>query len=164
MKKSIVVAAILAAVVSLAGAHAADAQSLSGTDYAEINALYARYVYAFDSADGEMFASVFTENGEFTSGAGTTSGRKALTTMASRGPKRERPKIFHITVNVLITPSAEGAKGSAYVMTVDLAKNPVISGGGVYEDVIVKTPEGWKFKKRSYFAESTPPAAPAQPR
>jgi len=154
MKKSILTSAILAVIIASTGARIARAQSLSGTDYAEINMLYSRYAYAFDSSDGAMFASVFTDDGEFVSGALTTKGRSALTAMASRGPKKERPKIFHVTVNVLITPSPEGAKGSAYVMLVDLAKNPVISGGGVYNDIIVKTTEGWRFKKRSYFVEA----------
>jgi len=160
-----VLSGILTLMVLCAAGRSADAQSLSGTDYAEINMLYSRYAYAFDSADGEMFASVFAPDGEFVAGARPTTGREALAAMASRVPKRERPKIFHVTVNVLITPDAVGARGSAYVMTIDLAKNPAISGGGVYEDVIVKTAEGWKFRKRSYFAEPPPPAAAAsQPR
>lgn len=140
-------------------ARAADAPTLSGTDYGEINALYARYAYAFDSSDPEMFASVFTPDGEFVTGPRTTAGVAALKAMASgRGPKKERPKIFHLTLNVLITPAAGGASGRAYVVTVDLAKNPAISGGGVYEDVIVKTAEGWKFKKRTFFPEARPPS------
>jgi len=132
-------ALLLSVMVSVA---AAGPPTLSGTDYAEINALYSRYAYAFDSSDAEMFASVFTPDGEFVIGPRTTEGSTALKAMASgRGPKKERPKIFHLTMNVLITPTAVGASGSAYVVTVDLAKNPAISGGGVYEDVIVKTAE-----------------------
>jgi hypothetical protein len=74
---------------------------------------------------------------------------------------KERPKIFHISTNVLIEPASEGAKGSSYVTLIDLQKTPAVTGGGTYEDVIVKTKEGWRFKKRSYFAEQVPaPAAP----
>jgi hypothetical protein len=150
--------ALLLSVVVDAGA---GPPTLSGADYGEINALYARYAYAFDSSDQDMFASVFTPDGEFVTGTRTTAGVTALKAMASgRGPKKERPKIFHLTMNVLITPTAAGASGSAYVITVDLARNPVISGGGVYEDAIVKTPQGWKFKKRIFFPEARP--APTQ--
>ena len=46
----------------------------------------------------------------------------------------------------ILTP--ERATRSAYVILVDLAQTPAITGGGVYEDVIVRTPEGWRFKKR----------------
>jgi uncharacterized protein (TIGR02246 family) len=152
------IALLLCLVVNVASA---EPPTLSGTDYGEINALYARYAYAFDSSDQDMFASVFTPDGEFVTGTRTTAGVTALKAMASgRGPKKERPKIFHLTMNVLITPTETGASGSAYVITVDLAKNQVISGGGVYEDVIVKTSQGWKFKKRTFFPEARP--APTQ--
>ena len=157
LKSFVAAAALLLSVTVSTGA--AGSPTLSGTDYGEINALYARYAYAFDSSDAEMFASVFTADGEFITGTRTTAGVAALKAMASgRGPKKERPKIFHLTMNVLITPTAVGASGSAYVVTVDLAKNPAISGGGVYEDVIVKTAEGWKFKKRTFFPEARPPS------
>jgi hypothetical protein len=141
-------------------AAAAAAQTLSPADTLEIQRLYASYNYAFDSADGDMFATVFSEDGEFETGGRTTKGVAALKAMASRGTKRERPKIFHITTNVLITPTADGAKGSAYVMTVDLSRENVISGGGVYEDAFVKTPQGWKLKKRVFFGEPRPATAP----
>ena len=158
-KRASFVAAVALLLSVVAGPAAAAPPTLSGTDYGEINALYARYAYAFDSSDAEMFASVFTPDGEFITGTRTTAGVAALKAMASgRGPKKERPKIFHLTLNVLITPTAAGASGAAYVVTVDLAKNPAISGGGVYEDVIVKTPEGWKFKKRTFFPEARPPS------
>ena len=159
LKLQSLVAAVALLLSVAADPAAAAPPTLSGTDYGEINALYARYAYAFDSSDAEMFASVFTPDGEFITGTRTTAGVAALKAMASgRGPKKERPKIFHLTLNVLITPTAAGASGAAYVVTVDLAKNPAISGGGVYEDVIVKTPEGWKFKKRTFFAEARPPS------
>jgi uncharacterized protein (TIGR02246 family) len=157
MRKSLIVL-LVAFAASMLSVYAAGVPTLSANDYAEIHGLYARYVWAFDSNDGDMFASVFTDDGEFVVGTRVTKGRKDLAAMASRGPKKDHPKIFHITTNVLITPSTEGAIGHAYVVLVDLAKNPAISGGGVYDDVIVKTAEGWKFKKRSYFAEPGPPA------
>jgi actinorhodin biosynthesis protein ActVIA len=156
MRKGIIV--LVAAFAAVLSVHAAGGPTLSANDYAEIHGLYARYVWAFDSSDGDMFASVFTDDGEFVTGTRTTKGRKDLVAMASRGPKKDHPKIFHITTNVLITPSAEGAIGHAYVVLVDLAKNPAISGGGVYDDVIVRTAQGWKFKRRSYFPEPGPPA------
>src|SRR5215813_3071600 len=113
MRKAVLVAlAVFAASVS---STRAQAPALSATDYAEINGLYARYVWAFDSSDGDMFASVFTDDGEFVVGTRTTKGRKDLTAMASRGPKKDHPKIFHITTSVMITPSTEGATGHAYV-------------------------------------------------
>ena len=144
---------VLVGVGATAG-HAQQVTELSGTDYAEIQRLYAVYNYAFDSDDGEMAASVFTSDGQFVMPGRTIRGRADIAALAGgRSAVRERPKVVHITTSVIINPSPEGATGSAYVILVDLAQTSGITGGGVYEDVIVRTPEGWRFKRRSYFPE-----------
>ena len=133
---------------------------LSSQDYNEIHSLYARYAHAFDKTDPEMYGNVFAVDGEFVIGERVLKGRKDIASLtAAFGPIKTRPKVFHVNSNVLIEPSPEGAKGSAYILLMDLSKNPAITGGGVYEDVIVKTAEGWRFKKRVYFAEPGPTAA-----
>jgi SnoaL-like domain len=43
---------------------------------------------------------------------------------------------------VVIAPSPEGATGRAY-----------LKSGGRYDDVYVKTPQGWRFKSRAWVAE-----------
>lgn len=48
----------------------------------------------------------------------------------------------------------------AYLMLIDLKKATVI-GSGIYEDVIVKTPEGWRFKSRVFHNQFAPPAEAA---
>lgn len=148
------VAAVLGAGSATVGAQGGKG-TLTGEDYAEIQRLYYMYNYAFDTNDGEAYAAVFTEDGEFVvSGGQAMAGRDEIAALAaSRGEPRERPKIFHVTTNIIIHPSPEGATGSAYVVLVDLAADTVISGGGVYEDELVKTAEGWRFKKRSFFSE-----------
>lgn len=151
-------AAAVGMVVGIAGIKAAP--KLSSQDHSEIQALYARYAHAFDSSNPEMYGNVFTPDGEFVIGERVLKGRKEISALAAtRGPVKDHPKILHVNSNVLIEPSPEGAKGSAYVVLMDLAKNPAITGGGVYQDSIVRTPDGWRFKKRTYFAEPTPPPA-----
>ncbi len=155
----------LFAAIALSGmvglAEAGPNGTLTGNDYTDIQMLYARYNYAFDTGNADMYGGVFTTDGEFVVGNRVTHGRKDIgATATSRGPLREHPKIFHISTNVLIEPSPEGAKGSSYVTLIDLQKNPAVVGGGTYEDVIVKTKEGWRFKKRTFFPEPLPsPAA-----
>ena len=157
LKSAIVL--VLVGVGATAG-HAQKATTLSGTDYAEINRLYSMYGHAFDSADPELYASLFTSDGEFVIPGQTFKGHDELVGLAGgRSEVRDRAKLQHITSSVVINPAPEGATGSAYVLLIDLARTPVISGGGVYEDVFVKTSEGWRFKKRSYFPEPAAAAA-----
>lgn len=156
---SLIVAAVGGVVVGIAVMTAA-APKLSGQDYNEIHALYARYAHTFDKTDADAYGNVFTADGQFVVGDRVLKGRKEIASLTTAfGPMKNRPKVFHLNSNVLIEASPEGAKGSAYVVLMDLSKNPAITGGGVYEDSIVKTPEGWRFKKRVFFAEPGPTAA-----
>src|SRR3982074_3805124 len=98
---------MLAGVLMLTGtAGAAQSQSpLSPSDYTEIQMLYARYNYAYDSSNPEMWTGTFTEDGEFVIGERVLRGRKHIPTLcASNVPYKNRPYIFHLGTNVLIEP------------------------------------------------------------
>ena len=65
----------------------------------------------------------------------------------------------HWNSNLVITPSPEGARGKVYLVLVDVAlKPPAVSLAARYDDVLVKTGGGWRFKKRQTFAEPAPGA------
>ena len=148
---------ILTALLMVPAAAQAQQGTLSAADYADIEQVYARYNQGVDSGNAQMMATVFTPDGEFVNGTRTTKGREL-----AQGPAKERPQARHMATSIVITPSQEGARGSSYVMLVNLqATPPVVMGGGVYEDVLVKTAEGWRFKRRTYFSQSAPAAPPA---
>lgn len=55
----------------------------------------------------------------------------------------------HWNSQVLITPTAEGADGSCYLLLVDTGVQPIgITVLGIYTDKIVKTANGWRFQNR----------------
>ena len=148
---------ILTVLLATPAAAQAPQGTLSAADYADIQQVYARYNQSVDGGNAQMMATVFTADGEFVSGARTMKGRGL-----AQGPVKERPQARHMATSIVIAPSPEGARGSSYVMLVNLqATPPVIMGGGVYEDVLVKTAEGWRFKRRTYFSQSAPAAPPA---
>jgi SnoaL-like protein len=125
---------------------------LMADDYIEIQQLYANYARALDLGQGERFAATFVEEGEFTGGrpagrAGETrtplKGKEGLTKMGSQGGSR------HFTSNLVITPAPEGAKGSCYLLLFNARNIPAtITETAIYDDTLVKTPQGWRFKKR----------------
>jgi hypothetical protein len=145
---------LLAALTALrpAAAETGAAPKLTADDYAEIQQLYARYAHALDKGEGERFASTFVIDGEFTGGRGPgrgsevrnpTKGEDALLRMGSRGGLR------HFNANLLITPTPEGASGSVYLLLFNARSIPAtIVETAIYEDTLVKTPQGWRFKKR----------------
>lgn len=132
--------------------------SLALADYAEIQQVYARYSHGIDASDSKLLSTVFTADGEFVMG---TNVRKWSD--LAQGPAKERALARHVTTSIVIDPTPDGARGTAFIMLVNLqATPPAFTGGGVYEDVLVKTAAGWRFKKRTYFQQSAAPA-PAKP-
>jgi hypothetical protein len=154
---------LLVLIATLAGAGAVWAEQgapLTVADSLELQQLYARYNMAVDSANAKMLETVFVPDGEFVSGGRTIKGRGLVPATAT---VKERPQVRHMASSITFTASPEGARGTSYLMLVNLqAMPPAIMGGGYYEDVIVKTPDGWRFKTRNYYSQATPPAAPAQ--
>ena len=69
--------------------------------------------------------------------------------LAHRGPFFVRDYI----TNHIIFPSADGATGRAYVVWVDVGENGrtgMVQGGGLYDDLYVKTAAGWRIKARTF--------------
>jgi len=159
---------VAAAVLVLAGipAHAQQAPKLSTQDYIDIQQLAARYAFLIDTCTngGNDFADLFTADGEFSvsqawgaAGARPTKGRAALVNAAGgdgKGGCRDAKTLMgygisHISVNHVITPTADGAAGKSYLLAIGVGGDPTtIERQGGYEDVYVRTAEGWRFKSR----------------
>jgi len=133
-------------------------QALSAQDILEIQQLGAKYCYGLDTGadNGNYYANVFTVDGSF----GNTAGRDKLAAMAREGGGRAKLRGYqHIVTNVIVEPSPGGAVGSQYIQVLTVGgqgKPPMIDHGGRYEDVYVKTAEGWRIKTRK-FVRTFPP-------
>lgn len=151
------VLSILTIVLTVATASAQTGPNLSPSDYIEINHLYAKYAHYVDGSDPRLLSEVFTDDGEFIVGEQARRGSQQLKAMVS-GPAKERPLAKHFTTNIIVTPSPDGARGTAYLLFANLqATPPAVTSGGIYDDVIVKTPGGWRFKRRVYTRQVVAP-------
>lgn len=163
----------------------AKAMALTPMDYIEIRQLVNRYAFALDtgSSNGYDYADLFAADGEFM--RPYAKGREQLAALA-RGPRVGPDNTVHYIMNHLIEPTPDGAVGKAYLIELnwDIAPAQAAGGagrgagptngwdlvgrkagelartGGHYEDVYIKTPVGWRFKKRD-FIPSTSGADPA---
>jgi hypothetical protein len=149
------------------GAPPGSARSLTAVDYIEIRQLVARYAYAVDSGaeNGGVYAGLFAADGVFADRTGReTKGREALAELARRNTRGPQ-SAFHFIVNHVIEPSPEGAVGKEYLLQLRIgeAERPNdVFGGGRYDDVYVKTSEGWRFKRRQFMpSEGSPRPARA---
>lgn len=172
---------LLATSVTLAGCGAAFAQApatsagkpvmqLSALDYIEIEQLNRKYAWAVDYCgnDGFDYADLYTPDGVFISGEDGRrwQGREQLAEAAGgngRGCPFVKMPLSHVIVNLVIEPTAEGATGKSYLVypgkngqVVD-AKHSGVDGG--YQDIYVKTEQGWRFKQRIHVH---PPQVPGE--
>ena len=134
--------------------------ALTSLDYIEIQQLVRKSAWALDSGDnyGYAYADLFTPDGAFVAtnqgpDGRTFQGRDQLATLARGGPRGATVQ-SHFTMNHIVKAGAGGATGRAYVVVVDVGvvgKPNAVNHGGYYDDEYQKTPQGWRFKRRTYY-------------
>lgn len=142
--------------LTLAGATWASAQqasragALTFDDYMQIQQLYSRYYHTIDASDAEGWAGTFTRDGVFNN----VRGHDALVASIQRaGPNRP---LRHLHSNLTLTPTPDGVSGSVYVVQIDTTARPLtVATYSRYDDTLVKTPQGWRFKTRLRSTDTT---------
>ena len=169
-KAAVVCMGVLSTLATLhARQTASSPASLTAEDRAQIQELTARYATALASCASDEYASLFTADGKFISddfrgpkhrslygpNGGTLVGHAKLKELVETeefcmppDPKRAA-RAPRTAPNVVIVPAPEGARG-----TISLANN------GRYEDLYVRTDQGWRFKVRQVVM---PPRAAERP-
>jgi hypothetical protein len=149
------------------GTAVAQSGALTALDYQEITQLINRYAYGIDTCanNGYDYANVFTTDGTFTdrnSDAGYSAGgrvlaqgRDALAALVGGGSRSCATKLVwtdwsHLMLNHEITPTAEGATGRIYLVQLGMEGPGSVARHGGYEDVYVRTAEGWRIKSRTH--------------
>ena len=153
MRANVIVVCAICAVMAAAQQPAVTSQTapalsnltFTTQDYIDIQQLYARYGQAIDSGErnGEAWAETFTPDGVFNK---TNTGRQQLVAFAKNWHEnRGGAHIQHWNTQLVITPTADGARGSCYLMLVDSrTQPPSIMSIRKYDDVLVKTAQGWR--------------------
>jgi hypothetical protein len=138
--------------------------TLTAQDYVDIQQLVSSYAYGLDgnTDNGESYANLFAPGAIF--GRPRTEGHANLAALANTQP-RGAMYVRHFIANHVIEPAPGGAIGKEYAVIIDIGENGNPSGialGGRYDDEYVKTPQGWKFKSRTFTpsrVDVQPPAA-----
>lgn len=127
--------------------------SLNAEDKFDLQQLYARYCHAVDAMDGARWAECWVDDGEFRPSVGPTAGQlykgtAELAAFASSRPDNY-PHARIWTCNHVFTDRGEFVHGTCYGMTVDVSgPQPVVTAHYIYDDEIVRTSSGWRFRKR----------------
>jgi hypothetical protein len=172
---------VLVALASIP-AHAQKVTPLTAMDYIEIQQLVAKYAKFIDSCsnNGYDYADLYTADGIFMpmingKPVSGIQGREKLAEVSGGGSKGCKnvgwiqQGVRHLYPNHVIEATPEGAKGTVDMLMIGLGGDPnKIQYDGHYEDVYVKTAQGWRFKQRTHFAllsggRPVAPAAPSNP-
>lgn len=163
----VLTAAFAVALPRLSNLAHAQSNSLSALDYHEITQLINRYAYGIDTCgnNGYDYANVFTENGVFidrNSDAGFAAGgrvlargREALAELVGGGSRGCESRLVwtdwsHLMLNHEITPTADGATGRIYLVQLGMEGPGSVARHGGYEDVYVRTADGWRIRSRTH--------------
>jgi peptidoglycan hydrolase-like protein with peptidoglycan-binding domain len=164
---AIVLAVVLLTVAAVAQQRknaASEPDGLSASDYVQIQQLVNRYADAIDNCtnNGADYAALYTPDGYFAPSMNGRVGTKfqgpdRLAEAAGGGVKGCKDKLAvppemrsrHVYVNLVITPTAEGATGSVDLLVAGKGGNRnYMEIQGHYEDVYARTPAGWRFASR----------------
>jgi uncharacterized protein (TIGR02246 family) len=139
--------------------------SAAGTSYADdraaIEDLQARYLFALDFHDADLYVTTFTEDGVLDVGSGEIRGRKAIRDVIAKmpSPRSEGPYPAvgrHNISNIVIKVTGNRAVGRSYwfhYSNDNPQRRGVFDGFGHYEDELVKVNGQWLFTKRRIYNE-----------
>ena len=139
------------------------ATSSYAEDRAAIEDLQARYLFAMDFGDPDLYVTTFTEDGILDVGSGEIRGRKAIRDVIAKMPNSRtsenglRPASGrHSISNIAIKVTGDKATGRAYwfhYSNNNPERKSVFDGYGHYEDELVKVNGQWLFTKRRIYNE-----------
>lgn len=157
MTKRITAAAALLGIVLVGGgqAHAQSggtATNLTAADHAAIRHILTSLNQGADFNDSDLWVSQWTPDGSWTRPDGESfvgHDRLREYRRSTRVPGGGASSRRHWTNGVVLTPTADGATGRTYYMLLNVAAEPfTVASAGHYEDVFVKTADGWRIKQR----------------
>jgi hypothetical protein len=163
----VIVGLLSAFFVSHLGGPMVSAQAAGNGNYGEeralIENLQARYLFALDFKDHDLYVSTFTPDGILDVGNGPVVGREAIKAAVANMPGGRH----HITNLVLRIDGDRATARAGWMHTGKNAEGRMTIGGfGHYEDDLVKVDGEWLFARRRIYNEgntawAAPPGNPA---
>lgn len=131
-------------------------------DRAEIEDLQARYLFALDFHDPDLYVSTFTPDGVLDYGSGIVKGREAIKAVIARMPSPaatpglRAAAARHNISNIVLKVDGDKAVGRSYwfhYSNDNPQRRGVFDGFGHYEDELVKVNGKWLFTMRKIYNE-----------
>ncbi|HUA55279.1 MAG TPA: nuclear transport factor 2 family protein [Candidatus Sulfotelmatobacter sp.] len=118
-------------------------------DKEAIRELFSAYCFRMDGFQFAELGALFTEDGEWIARYARARGPAEIAALMARNIPAE-PKRKHFVMNSLIALDGDRATArTSYLVVLQAAGAGLVpSVAGTYEDVLVRTPAGWRFRER----------------
>ncbi len=135
---------------------------ISLEDKDAIRDLLARYCHAIDSGDCDGVAACFLEDAVFHGRAIRRGGHAEIRELGLERTPTHLPR--HLVTNILIAPREQEpdvADVKSHLLSYAMTSSGIsFMTSGTYQDVVVKTTQGWKFRTRVVNADVAAVAPP----
>ena len=113
-----------------------------------IRELLHRYCFCMDDGRFAELGELFAADGEWIAPYRTAAGPAEIAAWLTQSVP-PRPRRMHYVMNSIIDCQGDGATArSNYLVVVEGVDGPFPSVCGTYDDVLVREPGGWRFRRR----------------
>jgi hypothetical protein len=117
-------------------------------DREAIRELLHRYCFCMDEGRFVELGSLFAEDGEWIAPYHTARGPAAIAEWLQQSVPAQPRRVHYVMNSIIACDGANATARSNYLVMVEGTNGPVPSVCGVYDDVLVKEPGGWRFRRR----------------
>ena len=128
---------------------------IDAADRLAIHELLARYCHSIDAARGELCAALFTDDATLETPVGVAEGGAAIREWIDGRLAMRQPEIQvrHSPLSVLLAPiDSDQVRVRSTLLytweTLEIPREVDVKSTVIYEDVVRRTPEGWRFASR----------------
>ncbi|MEU6264888.1 nuclear transport factor 2 family protein [Saccharopolyspora shandongensis] len=123
--------------------------SLSNEDKLAITELSNSQMRSLDNHDVEAWVGAWVPDGKFVATYGTFAGHDAIREfIQGHIAAGKEDGVRHLLTNYIVDGHGDRGTARCAVTKLQVEKPPFIIATGIYQDVVVRTAEGWKFESR----------------
>jgi 3-phenylpropionate/cinnamic acid dioxygenase small subunit len=113
-----------------------------------IRELLHRYCFYMDEGRFVELAALFSDDGEWIAPYRSAKGPVDIAAWLQQSVPPSPRRVHYVMNSIIDCDGARATARSNYLVMVEGANGPSPSVCGVYDDVLVKRPEGWRFQRR----------------
>lgn len=113
-----------------------------------IRELLHRYCFCMDEGRFAELAALFAEDGEWIAPYRSANGPADIAAWLQQSVPPQPRRVHYVMNSIIDCDGARATVRSNYLVMVEGPDGPIPSVCGVYDDLLVKQPGGWRFQRR----------------